>query len=97
MAKKLNKSQSEEYKYIPLDDPALVWTTYDLGCSAALLTAGFELLSLNKDNPHKSLFVFKKVEEIAEAVEGYWSGKLVVSARSYFDNIKMLKNRIYSE
>ena len=96
MSKK-QKNQPEEVKYIPLDDPAFVWTTYDLGCSAALLTAGFELLSLNKDNPHKSLFVFKKVENIDEAVEGYWSGKLVVAARSYFDNIKMLKNRIYSE
>ena len=95
MSKKLPKS--EEHKYIPLDDPAFVWTTYDLGCSAALLTAGFEVLSLNKDNPHKSLFVFKRTENIDGAVEDYWSGKLKVKARSYFDNIKMLKNRIYSE
>lgn len=91
------QKQSEEYKYIPLDDPALIWTTYDLGCSAALLTTGFELLSLNKDNPHKSLFVFKRTESIDEAVELYWSNKLPVMARGYFENIKMLKNRIYSE
>ena len=96
MSKK-QKSQSEEYKYIPLDDPSLVWTTYDLGCSAALLTAGFELLSLNKDNPHKSLMVFSRRKGLDQAVEDYWSGKLEVKARSYFDNIKMLKNRIYSE
>ena len=96
MAKKTNKP-SEELQYIPLDDPAVIWTTYDLGCSAALVCAGFELLSLDKENPRKALFVFRRKDGIDEVVDLYWSDRLEVKARAYFDTVKMLKNRLYSE
>lgn len=94
MNKKLK--QSEELQYIPLEG-ADVFSTYDLGCSSALITAGFELITLDKENPRKVQFVFIRDERIETAVEDYWADRLKVSARSYFDNLKMLKNRIYSE
>jgi len=91
-----NKSHSDgDLKYVPLD-PDLVWTSYDMGCSAALICVGFELLSLNKDQPHKSLFIFKRSNGIDDDANLYWADKLKVNARSYFDTIKMLKNRLYS-
>ena|SRR3989344_786446 len=91
-----NHTPEEDYKYIPLDDPSQVWTSYDLGVSAALICAGFELLSLNKENPHKSLFVFRRTDGIEEVVDLYWSDRLDIKARSFFDAIKALKNRLYS-
>ncbi len=97
MAKEKNHTPEEDYKYVPLDDPSFVFTTYDMGCSAALLCAGFELLSLNKEQPHKSLFVFRRADGIEDVVDGYWSDRLEVKARSFFDSIKALKNRLYSE
>jgi hypothetical protein len=51
---------------IPLDDPEFVWTTYDLGVSAALLCADFELVAVERSNPRKALFVFKKEKGIEE-------------------------------
>lgn len=72
------------------------FSTFDLGCSATLISVGFELMSLDKSNPRKVLFVFKNQVGIDEIVNDYFSGKLQVSARALFDNIKMLKNRIYS-
>lgn len=72
------------------------FSTYDLGCSAALISVGFELVSLNKTNPRRVLFIFQKKVGIDEKVNDYFSGKLKVSARVLFDNTKMLKNRIYS-
>jgi hypothetical protein len=73
------------------------FSTFDLGCSAALIESGFELISLNKENPRKVLFIFKIKTGIKETVDDYWSDHLIVKSRSFFDNIKMLKNRIYSE
>ncbi|KKR24021.1 MAG: hypothetical protein UT53_C0001G0010 [Candidatus Yanofskybacteria bacterium GW2011_GWD2_39_48] len=97
MTKKLKKGQPEDdYKYISLN-PSQVWTSYDLGVSAALISAGFELLSLNKENPHKSLFVFRRTDGIEEVVDLYWSDRLDIKARSFFDSIKACKNRIHSE
>jgi len=72
------------------------WATYDLGCSAALVTEGFELVSLVRDNPKKIKFVFLQSKNLEKCVDDYFAGRLLVSARSLFDNTKMLKNRIYS-
>jgi len=97
MTKSKEVLSQKEVEYIPLDDGSLVFTTYDLGCSAAILCAGFELLSMDKENPRKVLFVFKREDGIERIVDLYWSDRLEVKARNYFDTVKMLKNRIYSE
>lgn len=87
----------ETGKQIDLNDSAVVFTTYDLNCSAALLCAGFELLSVSKGNPRKALFTFKRAAGMDEVVDLYWSDRLEVKARAYADTLKALKNRLYSE
>ena len=94
---KNNKPKKLPSGYIPLDDPAFVWTTYDLGVSTALLCAGFELLSVEKSNPRKALFVFRKEVGIEEVTDKYFADRLEVKARSFFDHLKALKNKLYSE
>ena len=89
--------QSEKHRSTLLDDPAAVFTTYDLGVSTALLCAGFELLSVDKRNPRKALFIFKKTDGIEDAANRYFSDRLKVKARSFFDHLKALKNKLYSE
>ncbi len=71
--------------------------TFDLGAAASLVTAGFELISLDKNNPRKVQFIFRREIGIEKVVDEYWQDRLEVKARALFDNIKMLKNRIYSE
>lgn len=85
MTRKLKKDKQIEY-----------FSTFDLGCSAALINVGFELVSLDKQNPRKVLFVFIGEAGMDEAINDYFSGKLMVDARTFFDTVKMLKNRIYS-
>ena len=90
-------NQNKKPEALPLNDPAYVWTTYDLGVSAALLCVGFELLALNRTNPRKCLFIFRREENIDETANAYFADQLKLNARSYFDQIKALKNRLYSE
>ena len=80
-----------------LDDQNNYFYTYDLGCSAALISAGFELISLDKANPRRVQFIFCRKNNIEKVVNKYWTNQLNLQARSFFENIKMLKNRIYSE
>jgi hypothetical protein len=87
----LKKLGSSQY------DPTEVFTTYDLGMSAALLCSGFELLSIRKENPRKALFVFKRKKNIEVVANSYFSDTLEVKARSFFDHLKALKNRLYSD
>jgi Rad3-related DNA helicase len=90
-------SEYKRHKAVPLNDPAFVWTTYDLGVATALLCADFELLSLDKANPKKVLFVFRKAKNIDETANSYFADQLTLSARSFFDQLKALKNRLYSD
>lgn len=97
MTQKKAIRSSEKNQNISLDDSSVVFTTYDLGVSAALLCAGFELFSLKKENPRKALFVFKRADGIDDVANQYFTDQLKVKARSFFDNIKALKNKLYSE
>ena len=93
MIKELQKRQRTDI----LNDHINYFYTFDLGCSAALISAGFELVSLDKTNPRKVQFVFRKEIGIEKIVDSYWADRLEVKARTFFDNVKMLKNRIHSE
>ncbi len=97
MPRKLSKSNSEKLGRISSDNYQDFLTTYDLGCSAALVSSGFELVSLDKSNPKKVQFIFKREIGIEKVVDQYWADRLDVKARTFFDNVKMLKNRIWSE
>ena len=70
--------------------------TYDIGLAAALVTLGYALWDIDKSNPKKSQFIFKRDEHIDKMVNQYWDDKLTLPARSLLDNLKMLKNRLYS-
>jgi len=69
----------------------------DLGCSAALITAGYDLISLDRSNPHKIRFVFSNNEKLAKAITSYWADKLKIKARTFVNNIRMLKNCLHSD
>jgi len=82
-------------KKISISNQSSVFTTYDLGCSTSLVCADFELLMIEKTDPRKALFVFRKQSGIEETTNKYFANKLEVKARSYFDNLKALKNKLY--
>lgn len=89
----MNKSNQDGLSF---SDPLQVWTTYDLGVSAALTCAGFELLEVEKSNPRKALFVFRRADGIDDVADQYFADRLELKARAFFDAIKALKNRLYS-
>ncbi len=93
---KIEKHRESLPRRIISDDSSIVWTTYDIGVSTALLCAGFELLSVEKSNPRKALFLFRKKIGIEETVDRYFGDRLEVKARSFFDHLKALKNKLYS-
>ena len=78
-------------------DRAKTFGTHDMGVAAALIALGYEIISLDKTNPKKVLFVFQRLKNIEETASLYWSNKLKIKAQSFFDAIRALKNRLYSE
>lgn len=97
MTETLKRSQPKNYQYISLDDYAQYLYTFDLGAATSLVSSGFELVSLDKTNPRKVQFIFRREIDIENVVDDYWADRLEIKARTFFDNVKMLKNRIYSD
>ena len=73
-----------------------LFTTFDISLAAALISKGFHLLDLDKTNPRKVQFLFKDSNNLQQVIDDYWSDSLQVNARTYFDDVKLLKNRIYT-
>lgn len=69
----------------------------DLGLAAALISCGFTMQETIRDHNGRAYFVFIQTIELDRAVNDYWADALDIKARKYFDDIKMLKSRIYSE
>lgn len=73
------------------------FTTFDLGLAAALIAAGYTLDHLDKTNPNKAQFAFKRTYGVEETFKRFWDMKLHVDAQTYFNALKLLKNRLYSD
>jgi len=70
--------------------------TSDLGLASSLVTVGYTVESLDRSDPQKIQFIFDRKNNIDDVIQAYWSHELSVSPLAYFNNVKMLKNRIYS-
>lgn len=73
------------------------FSSYDLGLATALVTLKYELIKLDKTDPKKVRFVFKEAKDIEQMMLGYWNNEISVPALAFFNNLKTLKNRIYSD
>lgn len=71
-------------------------STCDLGCAGALVSMNFELRSIDRADERKAHFIFDRTTDIEQIIEDYWSDRLKISPRVFFDNIRLLKNRLYS-
>ena len=80
-----------------MSEEPLTISIRDLGVVAALVTCGFEVEDMNRDTNGRTYFVFQETAALDETVNGYYADTLVIKARKFFDNTKMIKGRIYSE
>jgi len=70
--------------------------TFDLGLATVLVTMGYELLELDRSNPKKVRFEFKRGKNIEQVMTDYFDDKIKLPAQTLFNNQKNLKNRIYT-
>lgn len=77
-------------------DTANEFRTYDLGLASALVTSGYTLVDLDKSNPSKASFIFHRDDRIDDFIRDYWDDQLEGSLQAYFNNLKRIKNQLYS-
>lgn len=55
------------------------------------------LVEIKPQSNNKSIFVFKRNEALEKLIENYWSGGLKIEPKTYFNQLKTIKTRLYSE
>lgn len=72
------------------------YSTSDLALSTAI-SLYYPLEVIDRTNPQKAQFLFKKDEGLDQFVESYWRGELRIEPQTYFNQLKTIKARLYSE
>ena len=85
MKKQSQKKNAQQFFY-----------SHDIGLVAFLLSSKFELVDLDKTFKSKVLFILKQDDDIDNAIKNYWNFKSSVDAQTYFNQLKRLKNQIFS-
>lgn len=63
-----------------------------LACAISLL---FPIEAIDRSNPSKVEFLFKREEGLDDVIESFWKREFKVDALGYFNQLKVLKSRIY--
>lgn len=73
------------------------FSSSELALCAALICLEFPLDSLDKSTPQRTIFQFKRSEELDLAVANFWQRKLLLEPLAFFEAQRYLKSRIYGE
>lgn len=70
------------------------YRTADLALATAI-SLFYSLEAIDRQNPRKAQFLFKRNIELDELIESYWRGELKVEPQAYFNALRIIKARLY--
>lgn len=68
--------------------------TTELSLVAALMLWGFPIDTLDKTNPSRITFSFKRSDGLDIAIQAFWSNSATIYPKDYFQVLRELKSRI---
>ena len=77
-----------------LADEKDMFKSSDLSLVSAI-SLFYPIHKIEKTNPKRLIFIFKKDKDFDQVVENYWSGRLQVNPLALLQNLKAIKNRIF--
>ena len=70
------------------------YRTADLALATAI-SLWYPIEAIDKENPRKAQFVFRRKGELDKLIESYWRGELKVEPQAYFNALRVIKARLY--
>ena len=71
------------------------YSTSDLALATAI-SLWYPIDAIDRQDPRKASFLFKRDEKFDELLEVYWKRELKVEPQAYFNQLKAIKTRLYS-
>jgi len=72
------------------------YASSDLGISTTI-SLFYPIAVIDRTNPHKANFIFKRDEGLDKLIEAYWKNELKVDPLAYFNQLRVIKSRLYEE
>jgi len=72
------------------------YATSDLAL-VTVISLWYPIEVINRTNPSKAEFLFKRDEGLDKLVESYWRRELQIEPQSFFSQLKIIKSRLYGE
>ena len=72
------------------------YKTADLALATAT-SLFYPLRNIAKQNPKKAYFLFEWSSSLEEFISSYWHGEVKVEPQAYFNQLKVIKARLYSQ
>lgn len=76
-------------------ESGMYFRTSDLAL-AATLSITQKIVALDRQGG-KTFFVFRNNRTLSELVSSYWQGEIQIEPQAYFNQLKALKTRLYSD
>lgn len=70
------------------------FTTSDLALTS-VISLWYPLDLIDKSNPKKAQFQFKRESGLDELVESYWRGDLRIEPKQFSSQMRIIKSRLY--
>lgn len=64
---------------------------------ATTLSLTFPIEQIDNSNPRRVEFLFNATTSLLSLVEDYWKGKVTVEPKTFFNQLRVLKSRIYDQ
>ena len=77
------------------DDANFFFKTSDLALATAISVLGIAIEAMQQSDGERMNFIFAKSEKLQDIMNRFWRGELLVEPQAYFNQLKVLKTRIY--
>ena len=77
------------------DDTNFFMRTSDLALATAISVLGIAIEAMQQSDGQRMNFIFAKSDKLTDIVNRFWRGELLVEPQAYFNQLKVLKTRIY--
>lgn len=74
----------------------LTYLTSDLAL-ATTLSLQFPIEDIDRSNPRKAVFVFRRSPALEELVNAFFTNEFKISPQVYFNQLRDVKTRLYAE
>jgi NADH:ubiquinone oxidoreductase subunit len=64
---------------------------------ATTLSLYFQIKNIDSTDKRRICFIFDKNDEVDSLISKYWSDELVIEPKQFFNQLKVIKSRIYSQ